>query len=80
MCYSIYLLHYPMLVLMEHWTTTLSSRSLALAFVARAAMFAPVVLVVSAVFFVLVERPCMDPRWPTRMLNWLRRIDVSSST
>jgi peptidoglycan/LPS O-acetylase OafA/YrhL len=80
MCYSIYLLHYPMLVLMEHWTTMLSSRSPALAFVARAAMFAPIVLVVSATFFVLVERPCMDPRWPTRMLNWLRRTDVSSST
>jgi hypothetical protein len=62
-----------MLLLMDHWTDALSSGSLALAFVARAAMFAPIILLVSAAFFVLVERPCMDPRWPTKLANWLRR-------
>jgi peptidoglycan/LPS O-acetylase OafA/YrhL len=29
-------------------------------------------LLVSAVFFAFVERPCMDPRWPTRLATWLR--------
>jgi hypothetical protein len=27
-------------------------------------------LLVSAVFFALVERPCMDPQWPSRLATW----------
>jgi peptidoglycan/LPS O-acetylase OafA/YrhL len=73
MCYSIYLLHYPILILAQHWTERLSGLSPGLALLGRAAIYAPIVLVVSGVFFAMVERPCMDPRWPSRLLAWVRR-------
>ena len=73
MCYSIYLLHYPMLILFQRWTDRLSGFSPGIALLIRAAIYAPIVLVVSGVFFALVERPCMDPRWPSMLLARVRR-------
>jgi hypothetical protein len=32
----------------------------------------PVVLVVSSAYFVLIERPCMDRNWPTKLREWVR--------
>ena len=76
MCYSIYLLHYPLLILAQRWTAGLSRLSPGLALLGRAVVYAPIVLAVSGVFFVLVERPCMDPRWPFRFLAWVRRFPL----
>jgi peptidoglycan/LPS O-acetylase OafA/YrhL len=77
MCYSIYLLHYPVLVLgakvlhangLTHgyWLWPLYAVLLLLA------------LVLSAGFFIVVERPCMDPAWVTHVVAHMRRI-VSSA-
>jgi len=33
----------------------------------------PVLIVVGAVFFVLLERPCMDKQWPQKLMAFLRR-------
>jgi peptidoglycan/LPS O-acetylase OafA/YrhL len=74
MCYSIYLLHYPILIAVRHWTEGLSGLSPGLALLARVAIYAPVVLVLSALFFVLVERPCMEPQWPSKFLAKVRRL------
>jgi peptidoglycan/LPS O-acetylase OafA/YrhL len=73
MCYSIYLLHYPLLIMLRHWTEGFSHLTPGFALLMRAAVYGPIVLLVSGVFFVLVERPCMDPRWPLRLLTWARR-------
>jgi peptidoglycan/LPS O-acetylase OafA/YrhL len=32
----------------------------------------PFVFLVGAVYFVLIERPCMDPQWPQKMWHRLR--------
>ena len=77
MCYSIYLLHYPVLVLgakvlrangLTHgyWLWPLYAVLLLLA------------LVLSAGFFIIVERPCMDPAWVTHAVAHIRRT-VSSA-
>jgi peptidoglycan/LPS O-acetylase OafA/YrhL len=77
MCYSIYLLHYPVLVLgakvfhangLTHgyWLWPLYAALLLLA------------LVLSAGFFIVVERPCMDPAWVTHAVAHMRR-SVSSA-
>jgi peptidoglycan/LPS O-acetylase OafA/YrhL len=77
MCYSIYLLHYPVLVLgakvlhangLTHgyWLWPLYAVLLLLA------------LVLSAGFFIIVERPCMDPAWVTHVISPMKRA-VSST-
>jgi peptidoglycan/LPS O-acetylase OafA/YrhL len=73
MCYSIYLLHYPTLVVGArvlnaaglddgywHWPLYLALL-----------LFT---LVLSGVFFVLVERPCMDPAWVSRVGSHAKRL------
>lgn len=55
MCYTIYLVHYPVLSLVGHltkkpvWIALISFISIAAA---------------SLIFFVLIERPCMNKNWP----------------
>ena len=71
MCYSIYLLHYPILVvgarilhsggvIHGYWLWPLCAVLLLSA------------LVLSAAFFVAVERPCMDPAWVDRVVAHVR--------
>jgi peptidoglycan/LPS O-acetylase OafA/YrhL len=79
MCYSIYLIHFRLL-----WVTgRLAMRFLwGSSFLARlsleAAISLPAILLVSAMFFVCIERPCMNPNWPAekarRLRLWYRRI------
>jgi hypothetical protein len=39
---------------------------------AETLVLTPVILLVGLAFFVLVERPCMDPDWPRRLVDSLR--------
>ncbi|MEZ2348698.1 acyltransferase family protein [Terriglobus sp. RCC_193] len=32
----------------------------------------PLILFIAVIFFVLIERPCMDPHWPHKLMKWLR--------
>lgn len=86
MCYSIYLLHYAVLFaslavllklfdglaprLGEHWYVV-AGGSPAVNFLLWCVLLIPVTLAASALFFVLVERPCMDKEWPQRLMNCL---------
>jgi len=72
MCYSIYLLH--MLVIS---TTFRVVKNLRLAtdgetMLLQIVLMFPFVFLVGAVYFVLIERPCMDPQWPQKMWHRLR--------
>jgi peptidoglycan/LPS O-acetylase OafA/YrhL len=67
MCYSIYLIHFRLL-----WATGrfamrfLWGSSFIERFAIEALIAIPAILLVTIIFFVLLERPCMDPAWPTR--------------
>jgi peptidoglycan/LPS O-acetylase OafA/YrhL len=77
MCYSMYLLHYSTISVVgrvaRHFLvgTSFSAR-LAI----EAVIAIPAVLAVTIVFFVLLERPCMNPAWPTEIVRrwrgWVR--------
>jgi peptidoglycan/LPS O-acetylase OafA/YrhL len=43
------------------------------AMLAQVAIVLPVVVVAGTLFFVLVEKPCMDPAWPKTLVVWVRR-------
>ena len=75
MCYTIYLWHYGVLAATTRATRALSwpgnyAATLGVQFVLTAA----VVLAVSVVLFVTIERPCMRRDWPQRAALWLREV------
>ena len=71
MCYSIYLTHRTTVFVLQamlvrfhlHFWTWLA---VSLVVVAAAS------IAVGAVYFLLIERPCMDPRWPQKLMAWFR--------
>lgn len=72
MCYSIYLLHNVFLNNTLFLTKDLAPTGVyALDFALQALIMVPLVVATSAVFFVLVERPCMDRTWPQRLRAWV---------
>ncbi len=69
MCYTIYLVHGPIVV----HTLQVGRRILPLmpfgyAFAIWALVLAPLTLAISGLIFVLLERPCMNPAWPSLLL------------
>lgn len=67
MCYSIYLLHYPIVVIVGRATRGLAENSgIAPAFLINALAGGLVTLICAGMFFLLIEKPCMDPQWPQK--------------
>jgi peptidoglycan/LPS O-acetylase OafA/YrhL len=74
MCYSIYLLHNQLIYGFALVTrSVLPSSPYALRLVTQFLIIFPAVLAVTAVYFVAIERPCMRPDWPRRLMSWFRR-------
>jgi peptidoglycan/LPS O-acetylase OafA/YrhL len=71
MCYSIYLLHDYGISLCGRYSEEIGAT---LRFLPRLSiqmlLMTPVILAISVIFFVLVERPCMQPDWPQRLARW----------
>jgi peptidoglycan/LPS O-acetylase OafA/YrhL len=78
MCYSLYLTHTTVLVVFTPIVHRVSQSSLP-GFVSYPLMFGlPMlgILLVGTTYFLLIERPCMDPHWPQKlMLRWGRTRD-----
>ena len=73
MCYSIYLLHYPLISAVgRHTAPVASHRGFILHLLVQMTLVVPVVLIASTIFFVLIERPCMRKDWPHRLVAWFR--------
>jgi peptidoglycan/LPS O-acetylase OafA/YrhL len=72
MCYSIYLLHYAFLHLFTQLTVKISTGQgylpdLGIQFI----IALPIVLIISSIFYLLIEKPCMDKHWPRKLMNWV---------
>jgi peptidoglycan/LPS O-acetylase OafA/YrhL len=72
MCYSIYLVHFVLLVSLRPAVAGIRNAAPWMDVLIYAIVLLPIVLAVSILFFVLVERPCMDPAWPSRVARWGR--------
>jgi len=64
-CYSIYLLHFPAIA----FASRIVGHSRTLLFWLFSLILIPAV---SAPFFLLIEKPCMNPNWPLDLVNWIR--------
>jgi len=76
MCYSLYLTHNLAITAVDtalhHRLASPSILPWVKPLVAYAATV-PAVFAVGLLLFVLVERPCMDKNWPTKLWRWLHR-------
>jgi peptidoglycan/LPS O-acetylase OafA/YrhL len=73
MCYSIYLLHNFVISHVGRLIRTLHLGPSFLAyFCLQCAILLPIAVLFCAAFFVAVERPCMNKRWPSKLLDRLR--------
>jgi peptidoglycan/LPS O-acetylase OafA/YrhL len=80
MCYSIYLLHFPIIYATKHVTAYWHlGSSFWLFYCLQGLIILPVVLLVCGAFFLLIERPCMDRHWPQRLWQRLHPTSLPSS-
>ena len=71
MCYSIYLLHNYIIAFCGMHSERLSvSLSFGSRLTIQLIIIAPAILVFAGAFFVIIERPCMQPDWPRRLKDW----------
>lgn len=63
MCYSIYLLHTYTIAIADHFTDFHSSLGWYSYILVQSVIILPLVLLVGALFFISVEKPCMDKNW-----------------
>jgi peptidoglycan/LPS O-acetylase OafA/YrhL len=72
MCYSIYLLHYAFFHFLIPITSKISfGQGYVVDYLLQILIAVPVMLFVSIIFYVLIERPCMDKEWPRKILKIL---------
>lgn len=81
MCYSIYLVHGRAIAFVVHGLLAKCQLfgSLLPDYLTVLLACLPAVLGVSAVFYLLVERPCMDPQWPQKFWKALTTFFVGHS-
>jgi peptidoglycan/LPS O-acetylase OafA/YrhL len=72
MCYSIYLLHFVLIAVVFKATRHLivPSASFPVNFLIQLVVLGMPILLLCTVYFLLIERPCMDPDWPSKL--WVR--------
>ncbi len=79
MCYTIYLIHLPCIEILAKATTHLKLKVPYLVYLfIQGLVVLPAVLLIATVFFLLVERPCMDKNWPFKLWAFVKS-RVSSS-
>ena len=80
MCYSIYLLHYAIFLALVKGGKFFYFESLDYGWnlVVQSLLLIPIMLLISSIFFVLIERPCMDKTWPQKLTAWFSR-QISTS-
>lgn len=81
MCYSIYLVYSPVIVVLQPkltfmpnmGSTAIVSHSFLVDFGIQFGRLLPEIALLATLFFLMVERPCMNPTWPRRLLKKLHR-------
>ena len=72
MTYSIYLIHTPIIAMLVPHTGGMFSHVFSTTnALLQVVVLAPIVLAASLVFYLLIERPCMDPQWPFKLARRL---------
>lgn len=75
MCYTIYLLHYPLF----HFTGKLTEKILPFDFyysnyIIQAILLLPITFIICCCYYILIEKPCMNKNWPKTLNSKIKRI------
>ncbi|MBC7793789.1 MAG: acyltransferase, partial [Clostridia bacterium] len=74
MCYSIYLLHYPIIAFLGPTALRYALQNgYGTTYASLVVILVPAVIAIATVYFLAVERPCMDRAWPRRLAGFLVR-------
>lgn len=74
MCYTIYLVHLPFAELMIRLTRSINvGDSFFLNLLVQLLIYLPSVFAVSVLFFLALEKPCMDKNWPAKLRESIRK-------
>jgi peptidoglycan/LPS O-acetylase OafA/YrhL len=77
MCYSIYMLHSPIIYVFGKYIVMFSfSKYAVLNFSIYLVLLLSVILFISAIFFQLVERPCMERDWHKKLFSRIKNIKM----
>ncbi len=72
MCYSLYLFHFLIISAVGRVTKSWHlGQNFWLYYFLQAVLILPVVLICCAAYFLLIERPCMDRNWPSKLWAYL---------
>jgi peptidoglycan/LPS O-acetylase OafA/YrhL len=75
MCYSFYLMHMLVISIAFRLTRRLVIPSnLPLSFLIQATLLGACIYLFCTAYFILIERPCMDPKWPRKLRTWLAQL------
>lgn len=75
MCYSIYLIHLPLAELVILFSSSVTfTQSYLLNFIIQLVIYLPILLVASIIFYLTIEKPCMDKNWPKKLFNKAKTI------
>ena len=78
MCYTIYLIHLPILqVLTGIVMRTTGFVGFVPGVIISAVVILPILLAVSVAFFLLIEKPCMNRNWPVRVGGWITGLELA---
>jgi len=74
MCYSVYLIHYVVIyVVSEYFTKRLLQFNYNTDLLMEVVILLPCILIASAIFFVLFERPFMNINWPQKVKRYFKK-------
>ena len=72
MCYTIYLIHFAIISFIGNPLLSIQFSSNPILNIGLySVIILSSILLVSVVFFMLIERPCMEKNWPTKLINYV---------
>ena len=81
MCYTIYLIHLPLLELLTQTTANwVISSHYGWQLLWQMTLCIPIVLMLSAAAFLYLEKPFMNPNWPADLKNKLKNLNLKNMT
>ncbi|MCC6721084.1 MAG: acyltransferase [Bacteroidia bacterium] len=80
MCYSIYLLHYGILFFIMPYTCLFNiNYGYTINLLLQFFICFPIILTISSLFFIIIEKPCMDKNWIIKLLKKIRILTIKNS-